>query len=96
MDVFYHDDFNWVCHVTVPEGQLDSFVGRAGATHQRGGPGGAAGPRGHQLPVQPDGVAPGSRVRYSQSGHTDTTQNHSQVRAISVLQGILRELFAFG
>ena len=96
MDVRYHDDLGRDASVTVFEGQHDAGVGGTGAAHQRGRPGGAAGRRGHQLPVQPDGDAPWPRVRMVQSGHTDTTQNHAEVRDIHVLWGILQGFFMFG
>ena len=95
MDVRHHDDLGRDAPVTVLEGQHDVAVGGAGAAHQRGRPGGAAGRRGHQLPVQPDGDAPGPRVRMDQSGHTDTAQDHSQVRAIRVLRGILQDFYVW-
>ena len=89
MDVRYHDDLGRDASVAVLEGQHDAGVGGAAAAHQRGRPWGAAGRRGHQLPVQPDSDAPGPRVRMGQSGHTDTTQDHAQVSSLHVLWGIL-------
>ena len=92
----YHDDHGRDAAVTMPTGQLDAGVRGAGAAHQREGPGGVAGRRGHQLPVQPDGDAPGPRVRMGQSGHTDTTQDHAQVRLLHVLKGYFAVIFLFG